>query len=36
MSYFLDRVIEAAQELGIETLPLDEIERLKAYGKEKI
>lgn len=35
MSYFLDRVIEAAKELGIETMTPEEIERIKAYERQR-
>ena len=33
MSYFLDRVIEAAKELGIETATPDELEKIKSYER---
>lgn len=32
MSYFLDRVIEEAKELGIDTATPEELERMKSYG----
>lgn len=35
MSYFLDRVIEQAEELGIETLPPDELEKIKSYERQR-
>lgn len=34
MSWFLDRVIEEANGIGIETLPPDEIERIKGYERQ--
>ena len=34
MSYFLDRVIEEAKALGIETLPPEELERIKGYERQ--
>ena len=35
MSYFLDRVIEEAEALGIETLPPDELEKIKNYERQR-
>lgn len=32
MSYFLDRIIEEAKELGIDTATPEELERMKNYG----
>ena len=35
MAWFLDRVIEEAKAIGVETMTPDEIERLKAYEKQR-
>lgn len=35
MSWFLDRVIEEAKSIGVETMTPDEIERLKGYEKQR-
>lgn len=35
MSHFIDHIIEEAKELGIETLPPDEIERIKTAWRTK-
>lgn len=35
MSYFLDRVIEEAKELGVETMTPNEVERLKGYERQR-
>ena len=34
MSWFLDRIVEGAKELGVETLTPNEMERLKGYVKK--
>lgn len=36
MSWFLDRVIEEAKALGIETATPEELERIKSYEKKRI
>lgn len=35
MSYFLDRVIEAAKEAGVETMTPAELERLRGYERQR-